>query len=546
MPTSASFFMPITKVEKTPEGHRMVYGQVSTERVDLDGQIADYAWAKKEAQDWFGIANVREQHSRNVVGKGLELGLDDKAKSVSLTSKVVDPVAITKLDEGLFTGYSFGAKNVPGNPIKVVKDAAAPGGRIVGGKWIEISLADRPANPDAVLSLAKAVDSTIEIDKVVGEFTEAELTKLAEALEKATTADDWKAVEADVYKRQYSDSERAALAKKGQAIPVKNDQGEIVSGRYPIADAQDLGNAVKAIGRAKEGDEAKVKAFIKRRAAALGKSDVIPDDWKNIDPDLAKDLTGDEAFHNDALLSARNAIRQLIQQEAGEAEPGMTYQIGYLVDSLQSLDCFESSEMFEEQYASYGKMATDLAAVSDKETRRSLYKSVSEALKKAANEHKPAVAPAPAELTLEPASPPPATADKVVEPDSEKFLTAESIKAVLPDHIKAMLPELLKEHKEVLKETLGETFASKSVEEKVEQLGKRAQPIGPAITDSVGLRQVDKTHAVNDVLEQGDVPAEVLGELAKYAEMTKSEDVTVAQSARRMLVKLKTKHGLAE
>lgn len=459
MPKLASFFLPIVKVAPTADGHRLVTGTVSTERVDLDGQIADYGWAKKEAQAWFDIANVREQHTRNAVGKGLDLQLDDSNKTISLTAKVVDPVAITKLDEGIYTGFSFGAKNVPGNPIKVVKDAAAPGGRIVGGKWVEISLADRPANPDAVLTIAKSA-SGLGADALPLETTEA----LAEI------------VDADV---------------------------ETVA----------------------EPDEAK----------SAGE----------------KQLTGDEAIHNDALSGARAAIRQLIQQEAGEAEPGNTYQIGYLVDSLQSLDCFESSEAFEDQY---GAMVNQMAQLSDVETRRGLYKSVSEALKKAADDHKAAIAKAAApepETELAPAKEPaaepaPPAADKAVEADTEKFLTAESIKAVLPDQLKAMLPELLKEHAQVLKEALGETFAVKAVEEKVEQLGKRAQPVGPAITDRAGLRQVDKTHAVNDVLEQGDVPVEVLGELAKYAEMTKSEDITVAQSARRMLAKLKAKHGLAE
>jgi len=447
----ANFFLPIVKVDKTPEGHRLVTGTVSTERLDLDGQIADYGWAKKEAQAWFDIANVREQHSRNAVGKGLDLQLDDPNKTISLTAKVVDPVAIAKLDEKIYTGFSFGAKSVPGNPIKVIKDAQAPNGRIVGGQWVEISLADRPANPDSVLTVAKTADGSIEVGAELGDFTEAD----AEA----------------------------------EKVP---------------------------------------------------------------EPDTAKELTGDDAVHNDPLAAARSAIRTLIAQEASETdEPGNGYQIQYLLDALNAVACFESSEAFEGQYAD---VVAQMAQISDKETRRGLYKSVSEALKKAADDYKAKTAKPEETKAVEPEvldveiHPVVALAtEKVTEPDTEKFLTAESIKAVLPDQLKAMLPELLKEHTKVLTEVLTDAFAAKELEKTVETLGKRAQPGGPVINpEAAGLRAVEKSHPVNSVVDPGEVPIEVLAEMNKYAEMTKSDDVAVSQSARRVLAKLKTKHGIAE
>lgn len=467
----ASFFLPIVKVDKTPEGHRLVTGTVSTERVDLDGQIADYGWAKKEAQAWFEIANVREMHQRSAVGKGLDLQLDDAAKTISLTAKIVDPVAITKLDEGVYTGYSFGAKSVPGNPIKVVKDAIAPNGRINGGKWIEITLADRPANPDAVLTVAKIAGSEIEVASELGDFSDADVEKIQE-------------------------------------------------------------------------------------------------------PDTVKELTGDDAVHNDALASARAAIRSLISQEASEAdEPNNAYQIQYLVDALNSVACFETSESFEGQYAD---MVSQMAQITDKDTRRGLYKSVSEALKKAADDHKAKVAEADVAKSVEPDAVKvggtvlldqfremgeaqkaafEAFIDercKAVIPDLAKEAVSDIVKAavpdevktVLPDEFKAQLPDLLKENKKVLEEELGETFAAKSVEADVEKLGRRAQPGGPAVTDKTGLRQVDKTHAVNDILEPGEVPLEALQEMAKYAELSKVDDIPTAQSARRMLTKLHVQYGV--
>jgi hypothetical protein len=70
---------------------------------------------------------------------------------------------------------------------------------------------------------------------------------------------------------------RKKLAKQGKALP---DSGTGSGGRFPIRNESDLRKAIKAIGRVRSGDRAKVIAFIKRRAAALGLSNLIPDTWK--------------------------------------------------------------------------------------------------------------------------------------------------------------------------------------------------------------------------------------------------------------------------
>jgi len=52
-------------------------------------------------------------------------------------------------------------------------------------------------------------------------------------------------------------------------------------GRFPIRNRSDLLKAIRAVGRAKGGEEGrrKVRRFIIRRARALGLSDLIPDTW---------------------------------------------------------------------------------------------------------------------------------------------------------------------------------------------------------------------------------------------------------------------------
>jgi len=75
-----------------------------------------------------------------------------------------------------------------------------------------------------------------------------------------------------------SQRSRKAAAEKGEALP---------DGSYPIRNVSDLKNAIRAYGRAKESDRAKVKRHIMKRARTLGRSDLIPDNWKSSSASMA-------------------------------------------------------------------------------------------------------------------------------------------------------------------------------------------------------------------------------------------------------------------
>ncbi len=76
--------------------------------------------------------------------------------------------------------------------------------------------------------------------------------------------------EVDAYmKREFSDEKRKELARTGAAMP---------GGGYPIENVEDLKNAIRAIGRAK--NPAETKRHIISRARALGHSELIPEGWK--------------------------------------------------------------------------------------------------------------------------------------------------------------------------------------------------------------------------------------------------------------------------
>lgn len=69
--------------------------------------------------------------------------------------------------------------------------------------------------------------------------------------------------------KDYTPEQREKMAKAGTAMP---------DGSYPIADCEDLSNAIQAIGRAKDPD--KTRAHIKKRKSALGCDDVeLPEGW---------------------------------------------------------------------------------------------------------------------------------------------------------------------------------------------------------------------------------------------------------------------------
>lgn len=67
----------------------------------------------------------------------------------------------------------------------------------------------------------------------------------------------------------FSDKERAMLAKRGLAMP---------DGGYPIRNRKDLRNAIQAYGRGNSKDD--VKRWIKKRAKELKAEDMLPENWR--------------------------------------------------------------------------------------------------------------------------------------------------------------------------------------------------------------------------------------------------------------------------
>lgn len=149
----AHSYAAILKSEKQDDGTLKVYGKATDDTVDIDQQICDEDWLKRAMPDWFTTGgNVREQHSN--IAAGVATNYEAKADGHYITALVVDPVSVKKVETGVLKGFSIGIRGP-----RVIRDAKAAGGRIVDGQIVEVSLVDRPANPNAKLMLAKAADN---------------------------------------------------------------------------------------------------------------------------------------------------------------------------------------------------------------------------------------------------------------------------------------------------------------------------------------------------------------------------------------------------
>jgi hypothetical protein len=208
--TTTSYFS-IEKADRNADGTMTVYGKATDDSIDIDQQICDGEWLKRAMPAWFKSGgNIREQHSNIAAGVAKEY--EAKADGHYIGVLVVDPVSVKKVDAGVLKGFSVGIKNP-----RVVRDSKAANGRIVDGQIVEVSLVDRPANPNCQLILAKSVDGEKDlvqveewIEKKEGEedFTQVIKPRKGEPADKELYAEVIQAAKAkfDVYPSAYANA----------------------------------------------------------------------------------------------------------------------------------------------------------------------------------------------------------------------------------------------------------------------------------------------------------------------------------------------------
>lgn len=156
-------YAPIVKYDKNGDGTLMVYGKATDDSLDIDQQICDAGWLDRAMPEWFKSGgNIREQHS--TIAAGVAKEYESKEDGHYITTLVVDPVSVKKVETGVLKGFSIGIKSP-----RVVRDTKAVNGRIIDGQIVEVSLVDRPANPNAKLIMAKSVEgesSLIQVEEL--------------------------------------------------------------------------------------------------------------------------------------------------------------------------------------------------------------------------------------------------------------------------------------------------------------------------------------------------------------------------------------------
>ena len=177
---TTTVFAEITKSEKQDDGTLLVTGIATSPALDIDKQICDPVWLGKAMPRWFSTGgNVREQHQNIAAGVATEYAEKDGGIH-EITALVVDPGSVLKVEKKVLKGFSIGIRGP-----RIIADKAAPGGRIVDGEVVEVSLVDRPANPECMLTLAKAATEGVEIS--ADRFDEArQLVRVEELVEKTT------------------------------------------------------------------------------------------------------------------------------------------------------------------------------------------------------------------------------------------------------------------------------------------------------------------------------------------------------------------------
>ena len=163
-----ALYAEIAKVSEQEDGTLVVEGFASSGAVDSDGETITPDAMKAALPDYMKFGALREMHQPSAAGTAIKAEVMDDGRT-SFSALVVDPVAVKKVQAGVYKGFSIGGR--------VTERDKLDKSMIKGIKLIEVSLVDRPANPDAVMTCFKA-DRTVEDD----------VEDLAELLDAGTVA----------------------------------------------------------------------------------------------------------------------------------------------------------------------------------------------------------------------------------------------------------------------------------------------------------------------------------------------------------------------
>ena len=164
----------ISKVTEHDDGTLTVTGVASSESRDAQREIVKGDAMRAAIPDYMRFPALREMHETWAAGRTLaaEVAADNVT---TISAKVVDAEACKKVRERVYNGFSIGGRATKRN----AEDPTI----IEAIELTEISLVDRPANPDCVLQLCK-LDGEAMTEKTIAETA----AHAADAVNKSTQA----------------------------------------------------------------------------------------------------------------------------------------------------------------------------------------------------------------------------------------------------------------------------------------------------------------------------------------------------------------------
>jgi hypothetical protein len=289
-------FAAISKIQDNEDGTITVFGVASTEAVDAHGEIVTKSAMANALPDYFkyGTGNLRSMHQPIAAGVVNKAAVNEETGETEIEAVVVDPTEVLKVKTGVYKGFSIGANHVPGGYDKVTKTISAL-------QLVEISLVDRPANPEAVISMWKFEDPVVTVTPEQA----AAVDQLAELLNKG-----------DISPDRLVELARAELAKGAEPTtePVVEPAPAVAAGAVSIVAAD--GTTVLVTEPVVKSDEGAIK---KSMYSVSRFADLIQSlGWLVSDLQCEADWEGDDSPVPEKLRSWLTAGAVLFQELAAE------------------------------------------------------------------------------------------------------------------------------------------------------------------------------------------------------------------------------------
>ena len=149
-----NLYAPISKIDRE---QRMVWGWASTEKKDLQKEVMKSAAVEAALPDYMEWKNIREMHRPSAVGVAKTAEMRDlggnQGEGLWLGAHITDDTAWAKCipdedGDATYKGFSIGGEKL-----------AKVGNEITEVRIVEISLVDRPANPECKIEVVKVASA---------------------------------------------------------------------------------------------------------------------------------------------------------------------------------------------------------------------------------------------------------------------------------------------------------------------------------------------------------------------------------------------------